>query len=240
MSGVQVPLLLSVLIKMKKNKFIWDQKKITPQLLKSKVYFGSSVVDCNLQMKPYLLGQRFGLCFFNVDYIIVQLRQFFRLLVSLTGSKLKVKKPTILFIGFPKYLLRKLIDTTKIKNLSYVAYENWFPGILTNGFLTRKIIKKTVNDVSVDQRSIKKRKQFLSSFLDTKQLYKKPSLIIIFSLNKSNQNIVKEAHAENIPVVSFLNSCDSLNLVHYPVLGNLKSIESNVLYWGLIKESLKG
>jgi ribosomal protein S2 len=226
---------------MKKNKYIWDQKKIIPQLIKSKVHFGSSIVNWNPQTKPYLLGKRSNLCFFNIEYTIIQLRQLFRLITSLVKTPIiGEEKSTILFIGFPTYLLKKLMDTNSNKSLSYIAYENWFPGILTNGFLSRKVIKKTINDITVSQRNIKKRKQFLSSFLNTKELYKKPSLIVIFSSSqKSNLNIVKEAYSQNIPVAAFLNSNNSLDFIDYPILGNIKSVESNILYWGLIKETLK-
>jgi ribosomal protein S2 len=106
----------------------YKNTKLFSNLIKSRIYLGSSDKLRDPKITRYLIGIRNEFCVFQLRKTLLCLRK-----AALIISKMHISKKKILFVGFPeseKYLLIPLF----LSNNHFYTYDRfWFNGTLTNG-----------------------------------------------------------------------------------------------------------
>jgi small subunit ribosomal protein S2 len=204
--------------------------KLFSDLIASKSFLGYSKSMWDPTIYPYLLGVRNGFCIFNIDQTLINLQKVLKII-----SKINFSKKTILFVGFPEFEKKQLLNCVKIKNHFYASNYSWVNGIFTNW----KDLYVYKNNFFKDFK-LKKEKEkrfFYEKFSGILNLNKKPDLIIIFD-HANSLDALHEALKTNIPVISFINSGSNPQKVDYPITGNFTTVKGGKFYYNLIKYSL--
>jgi len=101
--------------------------KLFSDLISAKIFLGYSKSMWDPAIYPYLLGVRNGFCIFNLDLTVINLQKILKII-----SKINYSKKTILFVGFPEFEKKQLLNTIKLKNHFYASNYSWVNGIFTN------------------------------------------------------------------------------------------------------------
>tara|TARA_B110000967_G_C18758580_1_gene496653 strand:+ start:171 stop:809 length:639 start_codon:yes stop_codon:yes gene_type:complete len=205
-------------------------KDLIVLLADAKVYLGGKKIIWDPIISYYLLGIKNGFCIFDLEKTIFNLKKSLKLITYINNSKKK-----ILFIGFPKEFENKCIQLYNSKGHFYVSNKGWINGILTNNKDFFSFKKKFLLELST--KKIKEKRFFYEKFGGVLNLKNKPDLIVIFNHGK-NLDSLREAFSINIPIISFVNSGDSIKYVDYPITGNFNSKKFSKLYYNLIKYAL--
>ena len=136
------------------------------------------------------------------------------------------------FLNFYLYFVEYkpfFLFTTTFHDLSNLVYEFvsktkhscftevWIGGILTNGLIGQYDL--------ICRESFIFQKFRLNNF---------PNLVFVLNLNEDNKKLLSEANNTNIPVVTFVDSYNSLDNFEYMVIGNNDSTEVMAFYFYLL------
>lgn len=190
------------------------------QLLFANVHVGHTVKFFNSQLKGYLLGLRQQTFIFNLNLSILQYQIISNLITDLIS-----KRHAILLVKEFNFI--KIEENLKFylsnfgKNIVFHE-KKWFGGTLTN-------YKSVQYSSKFDNLVLKKlygRKRF-------------PSALCILDTNM-NKWALFEGYNLGIPLISLINT-DSIypNLVDYPIASNNKAINSILLYFYILCNSIK-
>jgi ribosomal protein S2 len=169
-------------------------------LFKSKNLYGESVKDTTKDIMPFIYGVRHNYAVINLKNVSFYLKRIFKLL----EYTLK-KKKNILIIGNSEDV-QFLTNKKFIKNNKNIFFfnKNWINGLITN-----KIRNKIFNNQ-------------LNFLLNKNEI----QLIIIIKSSINEKFLNKELSILNIPIISFINTNQSLENINYPIVSNSKNIKS--------------
>ena len=190
------------------------------QLLFANSHVGHTVKFFNAQLKGYLLGIRQQTFIFNLNFSLLQYQLVSNLIINLISKRhaiLLVKEFN--FITIKKKLESYLVNFGK----NVVFHEaKWFGGTLTN-------YKSVQYSSKFDNVKLKK-------LYDCKRF---PAALCILDPNV-NQWALFEGYNLGIPIISLINT-DSIHahLVDYPIVSNNKAINSILLYFYILCNSIK-
>ncbi len=169
-------------------------------LFKSKNIYGESLKDTNKDIMPFIYGIRHNYTIINLKNVSFYLKRVFKLLEYTLN-----KKEKILVIGNADDI-QFLVNKKFVKNNENIIFfnEEW-----VNGLVTNKITNNSTNE----------KINFLLNKNEIKLI-----LIIKSSINEKFLN--KELSILNIPVISFIDTSQSLKNINYPIVSNSKNIKS--------------
>ncbi len=169
-------------------------------LFKSKNIYGESLKDTNKDIMPFIYGIRHNYTIINLKNVSFYLKRVFKLLEYTLN-----KKEKILVIGNADDI-QFLVNKKFVKNNENIIFfnEEW-----VNGLITNKITNNSTNE----------KINFLLNKNEIKLI-----LIIKSSINEKFLN--KELSILNIPVISFIDTSQSLKNINYPIVSNSKNIKS--------------
>lgn len=169
-------------------------------LFKSKNIYGESLKDTNKDIMPFIYGVRHNYTIINLKNVSFYLKRVFKLLEYTLN-----KKEKILVIGNADDI-QFLVNKKFVKNNKNIIFfnEEW-----VNGLITNKITNNSTN----------KKINYLLNKNEIKLI-----LIIKSSINENFLN--KELSILNIPIISFINTSQSLKNINYPIVSNSKNIKS--------------
>lgn len=169
-------------------------------LFKSKNIYGESLKDTNKDIIPFIYGVRHNYTIIDLKNVSFYLKRIFKLLEYILKKKQK-----ILVIGNSDDI-QFLINKKFVKNKNNIIFfnEEW-----VNGLITNKIINNDTN-------------KNINHLINKNQI--KLILIIKSSINENFLN--KELSILNIPIISFINTSQSLKNINYPIISNSKNIKS--------------
>ncbi len=169
-------------------------------LFKSKNIYGESLKDKNKDIMPFIYGIRHNYTIINLKNVSFYLKRVFKLLEYTLN-----KKEKILVIGNADDI-QFLVNKKFVKNNENIIFfnEEW-----VNGLITNKITNNSTNE----------KINFLLNKNEIKLI-----LIIKSSINEKFLN--KELSILNIPVISFIDTSQSLKNINYPIVSNSKNIKS--------------
>jgi len=169
-------------------------------LFKSKNIYGESLKDTNKDIIPFIYGVRHNYTIIDLKNVSFYLKRIFKLLEYILNKKQK-----ILVIGNSDDI-QFLINKKFVKNKNNIIFfnEEW-----VNGLITNKIINNDTN-------------KNINHLINKNQI--KLILIIKSSINENFLN--KELSILNIPIISFINTSQSLKNINYPIVSNSKNIKS--------------
>nr|YP_009167024.1 ribosomal protein S2 [Pythium insidiosum]YP_009167070.1 ribosomal protein S2 [Pythium insidiosum]BAS30585.1 ribosomal protein S2 [Pythium insidiosum]BAS30631.1 ribosomal protein S2 [Pythium insidiosum] len=169
-------------------------------LFKSKNLYGESLKDTNKDIMPFIYGVRHNYAIINLKNVSFYLKRIFKLIEYTLNNKEK-----ILIIGNSEDV-QFLTNKKFIKNNKNILFFNkeW-----VNGLITNKIRNKVFNEE-------------INSLLDKNEI----KLIIIIKSSINEKFLNKELSILNIPIISFINTSQSLQNINYPIVSNSKNIKS--------------
>ena len=169
-------------------------------LFKSKNIYGESLKNSNKDIMPFIYGIRHNYTIINLKNVSFYLKRIFKLL-----EYILIKKKKILLIGNSDNI-QFLVNKKFIKNNKNIIFfnEEWVNGLITNQ-ITDTIINKKIN------------------YLIKKEHIK---LIIIIKSSINENFLNKELSILNVPIISFINTNQSLKKISYPIVSNSKNIRS--------------
>jgi ribosomal protein S2 len=169
-------------------------------LFKSKNIYGESSKETNKDIMPFIYGIRHNYTIINLKNISFYLKRVFKLLEYILN-----KKEKILVIGNADDI-QFLVNKKFVKNKENILFynEEW-----VNGLITNKITNNSANEK-------------INNLLNQNEI--KLILIIKSSINENFLN--KELSILNIPIISFINTSQSLKNINYPIVSNSKNIKS--------------
>jgi small subunit ribosomal protein S2 len=231
-------------------------KNLLNDLIKTKVHLGT--MKWTKTMSPYLFGYRNKIAIFNLERIVISIKQALKVLYGI-----KQKKGHILFVNTsPKY--KELVQiTASTTNQSYIN-DRWVGGMLTNWkqlsqsvFLFQKFVYQfdsflQSNNIQIPSyQKAKKRYEGLkqpSSYNNSKmeiQLHKNtikqvvlPDIIILTNPEK-NAIVIQEAQKFQIPIIAFMDSNSKNENIQFLIPGNNQSISFMYFCFNLFTITLK-
>jgi ribosomal protein S2 len=184
------------MIKKKKN----NNNILLNLLFKSKNIYGESLKNSNKEIMPFIYGIRHNYAIINLKNVSFYLKRIFKLL-----EYILIKKEKILLIGNSNDI-QFLVNKKFIKNNKNIIFfnEEWVNGLITNQ------ISDTITNTKIN-------------YLIKKEHIK---LIIIIKSSINENFLNKELSVLNVPIISFINTNQSLKNINYPIVSNSKNIKS--------------
>ena len=179
-------------------------------LFKSKNMYGESLNYTNKEIFPFIYGNRFNYAIINLKHISFILKRIFKLIKYIIQ-----KNEKILIIGNSNEI-KFLFTKTFIKKNTNIIFFNkeWI-----NGFFTNKIINTPFNKII----------HYLIKKNDIKLI-----LIIKSSIKETFLN--QEISTLKIPVISLMSTDQSIKNINYPIVTNLKNIQSMYMFMYLLRQ----
>lgn len=186
-----------------KNK---NTNKLLNILFQSKIIYGNSLKKTNKEIFPFIYGIRHNYSIINIKTLSFFLKRIFKLIKLILKNNKK-----ILLIGNSEdiqFLINKQF-TKNNKNLIFFNSE-WI-----NGFITNPIV------------NINRNKQFTKIFQNNEI-----ELIFIIKSNITEKYLINELISLKTPIISILNTTNSIKNINYPILSTSQNIKSlyNLMY----------
>jgi ribosomal protein S2 len=169
-------------------------------LFKSKNIYGESLKNSNKDIMPFIYGIRHNYAIINLKNVSFYLKRIFKLL-----EYILIKKEKILLVGNSDDI-QFLVNKKFIKNNKNIIFFNkeWVNGLITNQIIDTPLNEKV-------------------NYLIKKEHIK---LIIIIKSSINENFLNKELSFLNVPIISFINTNQSLKNINYPIVSNSKNIKS--------------
>ena len=169
-------------------------------LFKSKNMYGESLNYTNKEIFPFIYGSRYNRTIINLKDVSFVLKRVFKIIKYVTQKNKK-----ILIIGNSNEI-KFLFTTAFIKKNSNIIFFNkeW-----VNGLITNKIINTPFNKVIhylIKENEIK--------------------LILIIKSSIKEKFLNKEISTLKIPIISLINTNQTIENINYPIITNSKNIQS--------------
>lgn len=169
-------------------------------LFKSKNMYGELSTYTNRDIFPFLFGIRYDYTIINLKDVSFFLKRIFKL-IKYTLQK----NEKILIIGNSDEV-QFLLTTPFIKKNSNIIFFNteWINGLITN-----KINNTTLNKI-------------------INYLFKEDEIKLILIIKSSVKDtfLKQELASLKIPIISLINTTQTLNNINYPIIMNSKNIQS--------------
>jgi ribosomal protein S2 len=185
-------------------------------LINSRAYLNlSQSPNYNIKNKNYIFGFRNKLCVFDLNQILICIKNSCKLIYAFHKSNKK-----ILFIGFPILEKKKFYKLLKLKKHYYISKTNWVNGLLKNKKLLLSQLKQ--------KNTIKKK------HLEIINIKKTPDLIVFYN-NQKEKEIQKESLNLNIPIISFINiNNNKQQYSTYNIPGNFYSKQTGKIIYNIM------
>ena len=180
-------------------------------LFKSKNMYGASLISTNKEILPFIYGSRYDHNIINLKNVSFFLKRVFKLIKHIIQRKEK-----ILIIGNSDEI-KFLFTTAFIKNNSNIIFFNkeWINGLITNK-IKNTIFNKIINYL-LNEQEIK--------------------LILIIKNSIKDTFLNQEISTLKIPIISLINTNQSLKNINYPIVTNSKNIQSIYTLMYLIRKN---
>jgi len=215
------------------------------KLLEAGAHFGHKTERWHPKMAPYIHSTRNGTHIIDLNKTVENLENALSFL-----NKTAAQGKQILFVG-TKRQAKELIKSTAIElNMPYVS-ERWLGGMLTNWNTIGERVKhlqELENKMASGELANKYNKLEVQRFQEEidqmnilyggiKQLNKKPGAVFVVDIINDN-NVIKEAHKLNIPIVAMVDTNADPSSVDYPIPSNDDAIKTIELVLDYIKNAV--
>lgn len=221
-------------------------KEITVEALaKHGLQYGYSRTRRHPSTKPFVLENKNGVDFINLEETKKQLTEALSFLASVSGAGKQ-----ILFVGVKPEIRQIVKEIALSLNAPYIA-ERFIGGSLTNFSQMKKRVEKlhdllkkkengelavyTKKEQLLIQRDIERLDRDFGGVSTMNNL---PGAIVIVD-SRHEDMCLKEAIHTHIPVVALCNTDCTLEGIEYPVVGNDGAVSSVRFFLETIKEALQ-
>lgn len=192
----------------KKNK---NKNNILLNLLfKSKNMYGESLNYTNKEIIPFIYGSRYNKTIINLKDVALVLKRIFKLI-----KYINKKNEKILIIGNSNEI-KFLFTTAFIKKNNNIIFFNkeWINGLITN-----KIMNTTFNKI-------------INYLIKENEL----KLILVIKSSIKDTFLNQEISTLKIPIISFINTNQTIKNINYPIVTNSKNIQSIYILMFLLRK----
>lgn len=169
-------------------------------LFKSKNMYGESLISTNKEILPFIYGSRHNHTIINLKNVSFFLKRIFKLIKYIIQ-----KNEKILIIGNADEIKFLFTSAFKKKNSNVIFFnKEWINGLLTN-----QIMNTTFNKVI--------------NYLIKEQQIK---LILIIKSSIKDTFLNQEISTLKIPIISLINTNQTIKNINYPIITNSKNIQS--------------
>nr|YP_009547919.1 ribosomal protein S2 [Bremia lactucae]AZL92971.1 ribosomal protein S2 [Bremia lactucae] len=179
-------------------------------LFKSKIMYGESLTSINKDILPFVYGSRYKRSIINLNSISFFLKRSFKLIKIILQ-----KDEKILVIGNNPEV-QFLLNTSFIKkNLNIIFFNReWINGLVTNK-IRNSIFNKIIHYL-IKEEELK--------------------LILIIKSSVKDNFLNKELSVIKIPIISLINTNQTLKNIDYPIVTNSKNIQSIYILMYLLRK----
>ena len=183
------------------NKKIKSNNNILLNLLfKSKNMYGESLNITNKEILPFLYGSRYDRIIINLKKVSYVLKRIFKLIKYITK-----KNEKILVIGNSDEIKFLFTKAFKKKKANIILFnDEWINGLITNK-IKNTIFNKIIHYL-IKENAIK--------------------LILIIKSPVNEIFLNQEISTLKIPIISFINTSQTIKPINYPIITNSKNIQS--------------
>ena len=197
-------------------------------LFKSKNVYGESFIYTNKEILPFIYGSRYNKTIINLKNVSFVLKRIFKVIKYITQ-----KNEKILIIGNSDEI--KFLFTTAFnkKNSNIIFFnKEWINGLITNKTIYPFFIKK--NNIRIFFN-----KEWINGLITNKiknttfnkvinYLIKENEIKLILIIKSSiKENFLnQEIYTLKIPIISLINTSQTLKNINYPIVTNSKNIQS--------------
>ena len=179
-------------------------------LFKSKNMYGESLIYTNKEILPFIYGNRHNRTIINLKEISFILKRIFKIIKYIIK-----KNEKILIIGNSAEI-KFLFTTAFKKNNNNIIFFNqeWINGLITN-----KIKNTTFNKIInylIKENEIK--------------------LILIIKSSIKENFLNQEISTLKIPIISLINTSQTLKNINYPIITNSRNIQSIYILMYLLRK----
>lgn len=178
-------------------------------LFKSKILYGESLTSINKDVLPFIYGSRNKRSIINLNSVSFFLKRSFKLIKTILQ-----KNEKILVIGNNPEI-QFLLNTSFIKkNINIIFFnEEWINGLITN-----RIMHSTLNKI-------------INYLIKEEEL----KLILIIKSSVKDTFLNQELSVIKIPIISLINTNQTLKNIDYPIVTNSKNIQSIYILMYLLR-----
>ncbi|MBD3250262.1 MAG: 30S ribosomal protein S2 [Candidatus Pacebacteria bacterium] len=196
------------------------------ELLELGCHFGHSKNKWNPLMEDYIYTEKNGVHIFDLAKTAQQLQQAYNYVYQL-GKK----KKTLIMVGTKRQAREIVREVAEEVGAMYIT-SRWLGGFLTNWDQVSKSLKRmlkieaelkeggyegyTKYEISQIKKELSRLRRFFEGVRDLKG---KPDALFIVDPTKE-ENAVKEANSEDVPVVALIDSDGDPNQVDLPIPAN--------------------
>ena len=179
-------------------------------LFKSKIMYGESLTSINKNILPFIYGSRYKRSIINLNSVSFFLKRSFKLIKIILQKNQK-----ILVIGNNPEI-QFLLNTSFIKkNINIIFFnKEWINGLITN-----KITNSTFNKI-------------INYLIKEGEL----KLILIIKSSVKDTFLNQELSVIKIPIISLINTNQTLKNIDYPIITNSKNIQSIYILMYLLRK----
>lgn len=179
-------------------------------LFKSKNMYGDLLIYTNKEILPFIYGNRYDHTIINLKNVSFFLKRIFKL-IKYTIKK----KEKILIIGNSNEIKFLFTTAFKKKHSNIIFFTNdWINGLITN-----KIRNTTFNKII----------HFLIKEHEIK-------LILIIKSSVKDTFLNQEISTLKIPIISLINTSQTMKNINYPIVTNSKNIQSIYILMYLLRK----
>ena len=179
-------------------------------MFKSKILYGESLTFINKDILPFIYGSRNKRSIINLNSVSFFLKRSFKLIKIILQ-----KNEKILVIGNNPEI-QFLVNTSFIKkNINIIFFnKEWINGLITN-----KIMNSTFNKI-------------INYLIKEEEL----KLILIIKSSVKDTFLNQELSVIKIPIISLINTNQTLKNIDYPIVTNSKNIQSIYILMYLLRK----
>lgn len=196
-----------MILKKKKNN---NNNLLLNLLFKSKNMYGKSLKSINKNLLPFIYGSRYDRVIINLKDVSFILKRIFKLI------KYTIQKDEKILIIGNSDEIKFLFTKAFIKKKANIIFfnEDWINGLITNKIINTNF-NKVVNYL-IKENEIK--------------------LILIIKSSVKEVFLNQEINSLKIPIISFINTNQTIKNIDYPVVTNSKNIQSIYILMYLLRK----
>ena len=213
-------------------------------LLDAGCHYGHQTRRWNPKMRPYIFGERNGICILDLKQTIINGDRAYTMLRDTAA-----KGGTVLFVGTKKQAQESIQTQAERAGMPYIN-QRWLGGMLTNFVTMRSRIDRMeeLEAMVEDGRMAafgKKEQAMLTKELEKLQrnlggvrnMKALPQAIFVVD-TKREEIAVKEANRLHIPVIGLLDTNSDPDLIDYGIPANDDAIRSVALMCELVADAV--
>lgn len=212
-------------------------------MLEAGVHFGHQTNRWNPKMKPYIFGERNGICIIDLQQTLPSFKKAYDFVRDTVANG-----ESVLFVGTKRQAI-EIVEEEASRCEMFFVTQRWLGGMLTNFQTIRRSVNqlRKFEDAKTDGTHerlkkkevllMEKEREKLNKYLGgIKGMENLPGCVYVLDI-RLQHTTVKEANRLGIPVVAIVDTNCDPGSIDYPIPGNDDAIRSLKLFTAQIADA---